>query len=86
MRPFKARACWDSSRDTAALFSAAAELLWTTTEISLIPVSTSEIISDCWTLAAAISSISVLMDWMQLLMSRMAETARSVDSLPVFAL
>ena len=84
IRPFSVLAWPDSSLDTQALFSAAAELAWTTLEISLMPFSTSTIISDCWTLAAAISSIRALMEAMQSLMSCMAETAWSVDSVPVF--
>lgn len=37
------RKCWDNSLDTSALFSAVAELSWTTADISLIPRSTMEI-------------------------------------------
>ena len=48
-----------------------------------MPFSTKTIISDCCTLAAAISSISVLIDWIHWLMSYMAETARLVESVPV---
>lgn len=75
MRLLSVRACWDSSWETDALFSAAMELSWTTAEISLIPFSTDTIISDCWTLAAAISSISYLMDWTQSPITFIAETA-----------
>ena len=48
-----------------------------------MPFSTSTIISDCWTLAAAISSIRALMEEMQSPMTCIADTARSVDSVPV---
>lgn len=41
-RPLR-RKCWDNSLDTGALFSAVAELSWTTADISLIPRSTMEI-------------------------------------------
>lgn len=67
-----------------ALSSAAAELASMTLETSLIQLSMETIISDCWALARAISSIRDLMDWMHWLISYMAEMAWSVDSVPVF--
>ena len=70
--------------EITALSCAAAELDSVTLDTSLILFSTETIISDCWTLAAAISSIRVLMDWMYSLMTRMAETVRAVDSVSVF--
>ena len=54
-----------------------------TLETSLTRFSTEAIISDCWLLASAISSISVLMDWMHSLITCMAEMATLVDSVPV---
>ena len=71
--------------ETWALLSAASEFACTTLEISLIPSSTDATISDCCALASAISSISVLMDWMHSLMDCIVEMACFVDSVPVLA-
>ena len=69
--------------EMAALSSAEVEFASVTLETSLIRFSTETIISDCWALANAISSISTLIDWMHTLMTCIAEIVRFVDSVPV---
>ena len=70
--------------EMAALSSAEVEFASVTLETSLIRFSTeTTIISDCWALANAISSISTLIDWMHSLMTCIAEIVRFVDSVPV---
>ena len=69
--------------EMAALSSAEVEFASVTLETALIRFSTETIISDCWALANAISSISTLIDWMHSLMTCIAEIVRFVDSVPV---
>ncbi len=69
--------------EMAALSSAEVEFASVTLETSLIRVSTETIISDCWALANAISSISTLIDWMHSLVTCIAEIVRFVDYVPV---
>ena len=62
IKPLKAFACPDNFFDILAFSAAAMEFACTTLDISLIPLSMEATISDCRTLARAISSISILID------------------------